>query len=140
MEGSAEVMTLQVRLRDRLSDFGMIGAAVGVIFEREAERGAERVLGLDTWLMSCRMLGRRVEEAMLDEIMREARRRGVAVLVGRYVPMERNGIVAEHYPKLDFAETGRGTDGTRSFELRVASYVTPELPARIVRAEAETAR
>ncbi len=133
LEGRAGAVTLQVRLRDKFSDFGMIGVAVGFV----AERGPERVLDLDTWLMSCRVLGRRVEEAMLGEIVREAMRLGAAVLVGRYVPTERNGMVAEHYPKLGFTETGREPDGARSFELRVADYVTPELPARIVRTEGD---
>ena len=73
---------------------------------------------------------------MLGEIVRQAGRMGATALIGRYVPTERNHIVAEHYPKLGFTETGRTPDGARSFELRLDRYVAPELPVRVVRAEA----
>ena len=58
---------------------------------------------LDTWVMSCRVLGRQVEEAVLNEIAVAARAGGVAQLVGLYRPTPRNGLVRDHYDKLGFA-------------------------------------
>lgn len=88
------VTTLQVRLKDKFGDNGMISVVICRDHGRECE--------IDTWLMSCRVLGRRVEEAVLVELVRRARARGIARLVGVYRPTERNGIVAGHYQSLGF--------------------------------------
>ncbi len=57
---------------------------------------------IDTWLMSCRVLGRKVEEAVLNVLCSEARRRGINQLIGTYIPTERNALVEDHYAKLGF--------------------------------------
>ena len=85
---------LQFRLTDRFGDNGMITVVIGRLSGETAE--------IETWLMSCRVLGRRVEEATLDIVMAEARRLGAARVVGRYLPTAKNGMVANHYPKLGF--------------------------------------
>ena len=53
-------LTLQVRLRDRFGDSGMIA----VLIARRSEHQGEPAVDIDTWLMSCRVLGRKVEEVM----------------------------------------------------------------------------
>lgn len=96
-----DLVTLQVRLRDVFGDNGMIS----VLVARPAEAG---VLEVDTWLMSCRVLGRGVERMVLRELLDLARARGVHTLRGVYRPSGRNAMVAEHYPRLGFvAEPGR---------------------------------
>lgn len=92
------VDTLQVRLADRFGDNGMISV---VIVRRE---GAEH--RIDTWLMSCRVLERRVEELVLDHLVERARAAGAERLVGEYLPTARNDLVAEHYPRLGFVPDG----------------------------------
>ena len=57
---------------------------------------------IDTWLMSCRVLGRGVEAMVLREILAEARARGIDTLLGVYRPTTRNGMVSDHYKKLGF--------------------------------------
>lgn len=86
------------------------GARIGV-FSYSDRFGPQGVIGLiiladtgdtceiDTWLMSCRVLNRGVEAAMLTWVIREA---GDREIVGRYVASEKNGLVAEHYPRLGF--------------------------------------
>jgi FkbH-like protein len=114
---------LQVRLRDRFGDLGMIG----VIIARDAEPGAWEI---DTWLMSCRVLGRRVEEAMRDELIRSARRAGIGRLIGVYRPTAKNGMVAGHYAKLGFASLDASGD-ERTFELHVGAAALEDLPFTI---------
>ena len=53
--------------------------------------------------MSCRVLNRRVEEAICNRIVADARAAGASQLVGSYIPTERNGIVRELYSRLGFA-------------------------------------
>ena len=99
IENDPRRFTLQVRLADKFGDNGMIS----VIICREDTPG---VWEIDTWLMSCRVLGRRVEEMVLRELVIHARMHGVERLLGRYVPTDRNGMVAGHYQKLGFSKVG----------------------------------
>jgi FkbH-like protein len=126
-EADPQAFTLQVRLADRFGDSGMISV---VIFRRE---GADWVA--DTWLMSCRVLGRRVEEAVLAEAAAAARAAGAERLVGRYVPTPKNRLVERHYEKLGFAKLGETETGETTWALDLAAYRAPEdLPMRVERA------
>jgi FkbH-like protein len=86
------------RLKDRFGDNGLIS----VILARPDEQWGADALLIDTWLMSCRVLGRQVEAAALDVVAKEAARRGAQALIGEYRPTPRNGLVSHHYEKLGF--------------------------------------
>ena len=115
----ADVFTTQVRLSDRFGDLGMIGVVIG----RPATYKGEAAWDFDTWLMSCRVLGRRVEEAMLAHIAEAAQQKGVRYLLGRYIPTPKNGMVADHYAKLGFTPISDG-----QFVLDLKKYETVSLP------------
>ena len=89
-------LTLQLRLLDRFGDNGIIAIVIG-----RFEPATSDML-IDTWLMSCRVLGRRVEEATLNLVAAEARALGAERLVGEYRPTAKNGMVREHYQRLGF--------------------------------------
>jgi len=108
------VLTMQVRLTDRFGDNGMISAIVA--------RPVDDSWLLDTWVMSCRVLGREVEKAVLNRIAREAKRRKIARLIGIYRPTDRNGMVKDHYSKLGFTQIISQEKEDR-WELDVATYV-----------------
>jgi FkbH-like protein len=137
METSGDFFTLQVRLEDKFGDLGMIAV---VICHPDAEESG--LWDIDTWLMSCRVLGRKVEEGMLFKVVEELRRHGATRLIGRYFPTAKNNMVRDHYGKLGFDLIDEPGEG-RVFELRLAEYVVPKLPFRIVDnfpAEAGTVR
>jgi FkbH-like protein len=123
-QADPDVFTLQARLTDRFGDLGMIGVVIARPLVEEEGLAWE----LDTWLMSCRVLGRRVEEGMLAAVVREARAAGVSRLVGQYRPTAKNGMVADHYLKLGFTPAEDGPEGERRFVLACAAYVEPTLP------------
>jgi FkbH-like protein len=118
-------LTLQIRLADSFGDNGMIS----VIVCRPAGRDWE----IDTWLMSCRVLGRKVETAVLQEIVAHARRRGVDRLIGIYRPTGRNKLVEDHYKKLGFTLARTEEDGSTVWHLAVSELRLVELPMRIER-------
>ncbi|MFM0284230.1 HAD-IIIC family phosphatase [Paraburkholderia sediminicola] len=91
-------LLLQFRLKDRFGDNGIIAIVTG-----RFESDAPDTLHLDTWLMSCRVLGRLVEEASLNVVMAEAARLGARHVSGEYRPSEKNQMVCGHYEKLGFA-------------------------------------
>ena len=90
---------LHIRLRDRFGDNGLIAALL------LHQRGQDLVI--DTWVMSCRVLARGVEEFTATLIRAEALRRGCTRLLGRYVASARNQLVANLYPRLGFAPAGQ---------------------------------
>jgi len=112
--------TMQVRLADRFGDNGMISV---LIFARGAEEWR-----CETWLMSCRVLGRRVEEAVLAHVAAAARAAGAARLVGEYIPSAKNAMVRDHFAKLGFVKTADRADGGTEWALDLETYVTPTLP------------
>ena len=80
METSATHYTLQVGLTDRFGDNGMICV---IICQRNAE-----AWDIDSWLMSCRVLNRKVEESVCNRIARDALAAGATRLMGRYIPTD----------------------------------------------------
>jgi FkbH-like protein len=116
--------TLQVGLTDIYGNNGMISVVI-------CRRGCGD-WHVDTWLMSCRVLGRRVEHAILRELVEEARRRGISRIIGAYRPTKRNKLVEDHYAKLGFSITERCEDGTALWQLDVASASCDELPIPMI--------
>jgi FkbH-like protein len=109
-----DAMTLQMRLTDRFGDNGIIGLIIG--------KKVGDALEIDTWLMSCRVLGRQVEEATLNLIVEQARKMGARRIRGEYLPTKKNGMVREHYGKLGFRKTGEAAEGGSKWELDVEEY------------------
>ncbi len=102
------------RLLDSFGDNGIIAIVI-------ARLNDAREAVLDTWLMSCRVLGRGVEAATLEVVARAARGIGAVALIGEYVPSAKNGMVREHYSKLGFtplAEQG----GTSRYRLALDAF------------------
>jgi FkbH-like protein len=127
LEANDAAFTLQVRLADRFGDLGMIGVVIC-----HPSKIDDAAWEIDTWLMSCRVLGRKVEEAMLAQVAAEAGARKMQRLIGLYIPTAKNGMVADHYKKLGFCQVDSDKART-TWALELADYVTPALPLRVER-------
>lgn len=103
------------RLIDKFSDSGLV---VVIICEAIDKATWE----IDTWLMSCRVLGRRLEEAMLKKMVDDARAQGVKTLLGRYIPSKKNGMVKAHYEKLGFSLVEEADDGESVWSLDLTCF------------------
>ena len=130
-EHDPDCFTLQVRLKDVFADNGMICV---IICRRNGDD-----LEIDTWLMSCRVLGRKVELAVLQTICEHARHIGARAVVGIYRPTARNKMVEQHYPKYGFALKDRLADGTTTWLLDPAAVEFEDIPMQIVDLTAEPA-
>lgn len=113
------------KLIDRFGDNGLISVILGRVDENE--------LHLDVWLMSCRVLKREMEIAMLDGLVERAKDKGISVIVGYYLPTGKNGMVADHFNKLGFAFVSKdeGT-GATIWSLDIANYVARSRHIRIL--------
>ncbi len=120
MEAAAKdpnVLGLCGRLSDRFGDNGLISIVLG--------RAEGRALHMDLWLMSCRVLKREMENAMLDVVAERARARGLETIVGYYLPTAKNGMVADFYPRLGFSSIPAPSglpDGATAWTLDLTSY------------------
>lgn len=119
------LFTLQVRLTDKFGDNGMISVVIC--------RQVNQVWLIDTWLMSCRVLKRSVELAVLNEIMSSANARGINEVLGLYKPTDKNELVRNHYAELGFAHIGTGESGATEWSHGVANYQPHELPMEVIR-------
>lgn len=109
-------VTLYGRLTDRFGDNGLISVVIG--------RREGRTLHLDLWLMSCRVLKRDMEFAMLDALVAACRSQDITEICGYYVPTEKNDLVRNHYANLGFELLEKNIDGASAWKLAVrGSYV-----------------
>jgi predicted enzyme involved in methoxymalonyl-ACP biosynthesis len=81
---------------------------------------------MDLWLMSCRVLKRDMEQAMLDAVVERAQSRGIRAIVGHYIPTAKNGMVKEFYATLGFAPIpltdATLPEGSTAWRLSLANY------------------
>ena len=113
------------KLTDRFGDNGLISIVLGHMVEANLE--------LDLWLMSCRVLKREMEIAMLDALAERAKGKGVRELIGRYIPTAKNGMVADHYEKLGFRLVSRDEEsGATTWSLDITNYEARSRHIRLV--------
>lgn len=122
LESNRTMFTLQVRLADIFGDNGIIS----IIICRRNDPKWE----VDTWLMSCRVIGRQVERAVLNEVATAAQSAGATTLVGRYIPTDRNAMVQDHYANLGFVRIA-GQDGTPLWSLDITDYKPLNVPITV---------
>ncbi len=94
------------RLSDKFGDNGVVSVVIGNI------RGTD--LHIDLWIMSCRVLKRDMEFAMLDELVRLSKERGIKTIYGHYYPTAKNAMVRELFGTFGFEKisTEEGTENT----------------------------
>ena len=108
--------TFAVNLSDRFGDYGLISSVI--------LRRSEDAYFIDTWIMSCRVLRRGVENFVLDRLVEAAREDGACRLIGEYLPTAKNGLVKDHYSSLGFRHVGG------QWELTLSQY--QNRPTRIM--------
>lgn len=119
-----------IRLTDRFGDFGLTGILFGFV--------ENRILRLSNWLMSCRILGRGVEECMLANAIRHGHTASVSSIEAEYLPTAKNGVVAGLYPRLGFETAEKREAGGVRYRLDLGSpaAVAATVPAWLAIEEA----
>lgn len=111
------------RLADRFGDNGLVSVVLG------RRNGSE--LYLDLWLMSCRVLKRDMELAMLDSLINEARIADVQRIIGIYIPTKKNAMVADFYERIGFEQVSMASDGSTTYKIDVLGYRSQNTHIRI---------
>ena len=116
MAADTEYITMYGRLTDRFGDNGLVSVVAG-----QREGSDLRIL---LWLMSCRVLKRGMEYAMLDSLVKRAREMGIEALIGDYFPTKKNGMVAKLYEEFGFTKTAEKPDGHTMWRLELAGFTS----------------
>ena len=105
-----------IRLRDKFGDSGLVGVAINHFTDGVCE--------IDTFLMSCRVIGRTVETAFLASIAENAKGREAERLIGSFIPTKANAMAKDFYPSHGFTCTSEG-DGQVRWEFDLTRGVIP---------------
>ncbi len=114
-----EAYTQSMQLEDRFGNNGLTGVLIAVPDTDS--------LRIDTWLMSCRVLKRRVDQVMLTALIRYTRGHGWKTLRAEYIPTLKNDQVRSLFDELGFRLLEQQPDGIRKYELGLLDYRDKEI-------------
>ncbi len=107
-------LTLYGKLTDRFGDNGVVSVVIG--------RKEEEILHLELWIMSCRVLKRQMEDAMLDTLVERSRALGIRKLRGYYYPTAKNAMVKDFYSLQGFGKIAENEQGDTVWELSLTDF------------------
>jgi FkbH-like protein len=108
-----------LRVKDRYADNGLVGVAIA--------RVDGEVCEIDSFLMSCRVIGRTVETALLAHLAADAREQGAKLLQGWFLPTRKNAPAQEFYREHSFEEAEQTAEGVRwKFDLTRQTILPPK--------------
>ncbi len=111
---------ITIRMSDRFGDYGLVAVIMGV-----NEPGSpQRTLRIDTWLMSCRVIGRTAEEFCLNALVERARSLGYQRIQGHFIPTKKNALVKDLFPRLGFQPIESKDSGMAGYEINLLQ-ITP---------------
>lgn len=113
MADDSEIIDLSFTLEDKFGDNGLVAVVILKPISKDS-------LFIDTWLMSCRVLKRGLENFVLNTIVERANNAGYHKIIGEYIPTTKNKMVEQHYQNLGFQKC-EGADSDL-YELDVTSY------------------
>ena len=112
--GDDRYIKIYGRLADKFGDNGIVSVVIGRIDGNE--------LHIDLWLMSCRVLKREMEYAMLDRLVEICRKNGISVINGYYYKTAKNAMVKDLFNDFGFEMTSENENGDRTFRMNVDGY------------------
>lgn len=122
LAGDASAMVCWAHVRDKFGDSGLTGVAIA--------RSDGDAWEVDSFLLSCRVMGRGVEDALLRYVAEAARAAGANRLRGRFIPTAKNAPAADFFSRMGFAPTGEGEEpGATLWERTLSAETDPGWPA-----------
>lgn len=111
---SDKYIRLYGKLIDKFGDNGVVSVVIG--------QKSGDTLDIELWLMSCRVLKRDMELAMLDTLVEKCREQGVKTVIGHYYPTQKNGMVKDLFERFGFSKITEDENGNTSWKLPVDGY------------------
>jgi FkbH-like protein len=118
-ENRDEFGIYSLQVIDKFGDEGIVGVAI--------VRKEPQTWILDSFLMSCRVIGRKVETAFLAKIVADAKKKGVSTIVGEYIPTQKNALVEGFYADNGFEKfQQKGEISSWRLDLKRSTVKMPE--------------
>ena len=111
-----QYLTLCGRLEDKFGDNGVVSIVIG--------RKEKDVLHIELWLMSCRVLKRGMEYAMMDTLVKQCRDCGIRQIYGYFYPTAKNAMVKDFYALQGFEKLEEDADGNAKWSFRIPEQYT----------------
>lgn len=120
IKDSPDYLCLYGKLEDKFGDNGVVSVVAG---ERIGDE-----LHMRLWLMSCRVLKRGMEDAMLDTLVSDAQQNGIKSIKGYYYPTAKNNMVRDFYQRMGFTLESADETGNTVWAMDAATYA-PKHPS-----------
>ena len=122
-------ITLYGKLTDKFGDNGVVSLIIGKLDDNN-----KNILHIMLWLMSCRVLKRDMEYAMMDELVKVSKANNIKKLIGYYYPTEKNIMVKDFYLLQDFKKVKEDENGNATYEFDVTdNYKNKQDVIRIIK-------
>ena len=115
VNNSDEYIKIYGKLEDIFGDNGVISVVIGHIKKKKE-------LHIDLWIMSCRVLKRDMEFAMMDELVKKSLEKGIKTIYGYYYPTQKNKMVKEFYETQGFELLSCDSEGNKTYKLELDNY------------------
>ena len=109
-------LTLYGKLSDKFGDNGVVSIVIG-----KTDPDTPEELRIELWLMSCRVLKRNMEFAMMDELVRKAQAAGIRKITGYYYPTSKNAMVKDFYRDMGFTKTDEDAAGNTVWVYQISA-------------------
>lgn len=113
----ADHITLYGKLGDKFGDNGVVSIVIGRIDGPDRDE-----LHMELWLMSCRVLKRDMEYAMMDELVAKAKAIGIKKIIGYYYPTAKNAMVKDFYSLQGFSKIKEDEEGNTTWEFLIDDH------------------
>ncbi len=114
-------ISLYGKLADKFGDNGVVSVVFGHRGQKDVADAGGREFHIDLWLMSCRVLKRGMEDAMLDALVTACQNRGIEKIWGYYYPTAKNKMVKNFYESMGFCKASEDGEGNSVFFLDLGS-------------------
>ena len=111
ISADSDFITLYGKVADRFGDNGVVSVVIGKI--------EGNVCHIELWLMSCRVLKRDVEFAMMDMFIKKCRQKNIQTIYGYYYPTAKNNIVKDFYATQNFQKLSEDENGNSKWVYRI---------------------
>ncbi|MFW9832915.1 MAG: HAD-IIIC family phosphatase [Candidatus Thorarchaeota archaeon] len=108
---SKDAIVYSMAVSDKFGDEGVVGVAIVKMKDKD--------WWIDTLLMSCRVIGRTVETALLARIAADARAAKAERIIGEYIPTKKNAPAADVYEKHGFEMSGKKDNNGTTWTLNL---------------------
>lgn len=113
---SPDYIELYGKLEDKFGDNGVVSVVIG--------RKEDQTLHIDLWIMSCRVLKRDMEYAMMDVLVETCREKGINSIKGYYYPTAKNNMVRNFYDLQGFTKQSEDETGNSEWILKIDDHYT----------------